>query len=298
MKPKPVNLLLIEDNLGDKRLIEEMIGEIEWPRINLIWADRLTEPVAQVEKKIIDLIMLDLFLPDSSGLHTLTSCLDQWPFIPIVVISGMINEEIGMKVIQAGAQDFLSKNEITSKNLARTILYAIERYRHHLEWHNQALHDSLTGLNNRRSLAVIGERIIMSARADNADLSFLMIDIDGLKKINDTYGHQAGDQAIKAIAEILKKTFRSSDLVVRYGGDEFVVLAFDTDEKNYNILKNRLVNNLHAFNQNNALPFKLRVSVGVAFSCWNNNKDLSMDQMLKLADSDLYQQKSNKENKR
>jgi diguanylate cyclase (GGDEF)-like protein len=294
MKAKPINLLLIEDSLGDKRLIEEMISEIEWPRINLIWVSKLADVITQIENQLVDMVMLDLSLPDSFGLNTLTSCLKKCPFTPVIVITGMKDEEIGMQAIHAGAQDFLSKNEMTSKNLARTILYAIERHRYHMKWRNQALHDSLTGLHNRRGLAVIGERIVLLAYAENKDLSFLMIDVDGLKPINDTYGHQIGDQAIVATADILKKTFRSSDLIVRYGGDEFAVIAFDINKNNFHILKNRLNKNLNSFNQENNIPFELSISVGVAFSRLDNKVDQSIVQMLQLADDDLYKQKSSK----
>src|SRR4051794_24395671 len=129
----PANLLkvlLIEDNPGDARLIRESLtesGEVRGSSFNLEYADRLSVGLARVTEGGIDAILLDLSLPDSHGLDTLSKMYFQAPGVPILVLTGLDDETIGLEAVQNGAQDYLVKGQIDGQLLARSIRYAIER---------------------------------------------------------------------------------------------------------------------------------------------------------------------------
>jgi predicted DNA binding protein len=142
---KQLDFLLIEDNPGDVRLIEEMLrgsetlvqrfdlGERFTGDIQIHHEETLESGLDRLSEGIIDVILLDLGLPDSTGLETLTAVSDATDFIPIVVLTGLNDQAMGIKAIQQGAQDYLVKDEVTSDLLARSVHYAIERNRQERE---------------------------------------------------------------------------------------------------------------------------------------------------------------------
>jgi DNA-binding NarL/FixJ family response regulator len=127
-KSKMIKVLLIEDNPGDARLIQEMVSETDGAAIDLERVDRLSTGLKHlVAARDIDLVLLDLGLPDSSGFDTFTSIKAQAPGVAIVVLTGLEDETIENKALRAGAQDYLSKNQLDSNSLMRSMRYAIER---------------------------------------------------------------------------------------------------------------------------------------------------------------------------
>jgi PAS domain S-box-containing protein len=129
MAERHLKLLLIEDNPGDVRLIREMLAEAKDIAFQLEFADCLSTGLEQLAKAEVDLILLDLSLPDSLGLETFHKTYDQASGVPIVVLSGSDDEDLAMSAVQAGAQDYLVKGQVDSHLLARAIQYAIERER-------------------------------------------------------------------------------------------------------------------------------------------------------------------------
>ncbi|WKZ18075.1 MAG: PAS domain S-box protein [Candidatus Jettenia sp. CY-1] len=127
MDRKPIKILLIEDNPGDVRLIQEMLKDIDFGQFELEHKDLLSSGLSCITRNNIDVILLDLGLPDSQGLPTLTKILSQAQKIPIVVLTGLDDEITGIRAIQAGAQDYLVKGQLESRLLVRSIRYAIER---------------------------------------------------------------------------------------------------------------------------------------------------------------------------
>ncbi len=122
-----VSILLIEDNPGDRRLIQEMLGEATNVTFNVRYAERLEEGLECLGKNGAEVILLDLGLPDSQGLETLTAVHARAPDMPIVVLTGLNDEMIGVQAINEGAQDYLIKGQVDTQLLRRTIRYAIER---------------------------------------------------------------------------------------------------------------------------------------------------------------------------
>lgn len=124
-----INILLVEDNPGDARFIREMLVEAGSDRFKLILANSLATGLKTLTKKDIDVVLLDLGLPDSQGLETLTTVREHASDVPIVVLTGLDDEELAMKAVRAGAQDYLVKGRTEGVPLVRAIRYATERKR-------------------------------------------------------------------------------------------------------------------------------------------------------------------------
>lgn len=153
------------------------------------------------------------------------------------------------------------------------------------------LKDDLTELRNRRGFLLLTEQELRLARNKRIglDLWLVFADLDGLKQINDTLGHQAGSQAIIHTAGILRESFRETDVIARIGGDEFAILAVTNDADSGNILASRIKNNLRAFNLRENLPYRLSLSIGAVRV--DPDKSPSITELLEAADQAMYEQK-------
>ncbi len=166
-----------------------------------------------------------------------------------------------------------------------------ERVQMEEELRAMALRDELTGLYNRRGFFLLAEQQLKLADREKRRLYVLYTDIDDLKAINDTYGHPQGDTALKDVATILKNTYRKSDLIARIGGDEFVMLALESEPASPETLTRRLQKDLITHNTNEQRPFHLSISVG--WACYDPQSPCSLEDLLHRADQAMYSQKQN-----
>ncbi len=150
--------------------------------------------------------------------------------------------------------------------------------------------DEFTGLFNRRALYLTGRNMFDQAIAAGQSSCFIFLDMDGLKKINDAFGHKDGDTAIQALSSILKKNFREKDLVVRYGGDEFVVLMTNIEEQAIHTALERITAQLASFNARKSFPWTLSTSWGYVFN-QAGAKPVSFDWVIEESDARLYEKK-------
>ena len=151
------------------------------------------------------------------------------------------------------------------------------------------LTDELTGLTNRRGFFTLAKAKLPLARRMQLGLQLFYADLDGMKTINDTLGHQVGDQALCDAADILRKTFRLPDLLARLGGDEFVILAFHNTENPQEQIIARLQTNLALFNQSANRPYILEMSVGTAR--FDPDSELSLEDAVAQSDAAMYLKK-------
>jgi diguanylate cyclase (GGDEF)-like protein/PAS domain S-box-containing protein len=149
--------------------------------------------------------------------------------------------------------------------------------------------DELTGLYNRRGFLTLGQQQLKMADRAKRKMVLLFADFDELKRINDALGHSEGDRALIEIASVLRETFRESDIIARIGGDEFVVLAIETDGVSAETLTTRLKENLEARNARGDRHYKLSLSVGIAR--YDPKHSCSIDELLARADRLMYEQK-------
>src|SRR5437588_10830408 len=167
-----------------------------------------------------------------------------------------------------------------------------ERKRAEAALQSLSLVDELTGLYNRRGFLAITEQHLTSIRRNQKIPVILYADLDGLKVINDSLGHHEGDRALVKAAEIFKETFRSSDIIARIGGDEFVVLAAIGPEESAEFLTNRLQENFKAASAQWNHSYDLSVSVGLAH--FDDDEGHSIEELMALADRAMYENKRHK----
>jgi diguanylate cyclase (GGDEF)-like protein len=149
--------------------------------------------------------------------------------------------------------------------------------------------DDLTGLYNRRGFFILAEQGLKTAQRMGTEMILIFGDLDNLKRINDTLGHQEGDKALVDISKILKETFRGSDIIARIGGDEFVILAINRIETSVEVLISRLESALNDNNLQTNRSYTLSLSMGVAY--FDPKNPCSIDVLLAQADKLMYEKK-------
>lgn len=451
-----IRILLVEDDVADALLIVEMLADIKVPVFTVTHVERVAKAMEQLRATRFGVILLDLSLPDGQGLELVKEVRQAAPRTPIVVMSGQWDDDLALKVVQEGVQDYCVKGHVDSFLLARTLRYAIERKRiedalrrsnaelavlfhvsstvsrsidmqglladiidtvtgmeilglqrqgailtveddgslrlaheigHSLvfmeahqrlqvgeclcgmvaksgemlvsagafedarhtiryagmrdhghiaiplksrervvgvlcldtavgiqvsdserkmllsigeqigialensrlyeETRRLALHDPLTGLANRRHLDIVAESSLARARRYGTPFALLLLDLDHFKLFNDTHGHNAGDQLLVAVANAMKKEVRETSLVVRYGGEEFLVLLSDTDLTAAMAVAERI-------------RIKVQEKTGVTVSLgvsWARDADSPLAELIAAADMALYQAKNSGRNR-
>lgn len=219
------HVLLIEDSAFQADMLAGMLrtGGLD---VEVHRAASLAEARLALEGGIrLSCIVLDLTLPDASGLEGVIEMCNRAHDVPIVVVTADDDEARAVKAVQLGAQDYLTKGRIDAHVLRRSLRYAIERKRSELQLARQALHDPLTGLPNRTLLDDRLQLALAHSARQESMVAVLFCDLDGFKKVNDEYGHGVGDRLLRTVAARLLSAVRGGDTVARYGGDEFTIVS-------------------------------------------------------------------------
>ncbi|HEY3328136.1 MAG TPA: EAL domain-containing protein [Novimethylophilus sp.] len=290
MNVEPINILLVEDNPGDIRLVTELLAEGGDRQFNLLAADRLESALLMLERHDITAILLDLLLPDGTGLETLYTIHAAALNVPIVVLSNLADERLAVQSVQYGAQDFLVKDHVNSHLLMRSLRYAIERKRMEERLNHLAHHDSLTGLSNRKHFYDRLKNAMALARRQESQLALLLLDLNDFKPINDTLGHHVGDLLLQGVAQRLRECIRETDCVARIGGDEFtMILTGMRSEEDAVTATCKIMEAMQRpFLVND---FSLDVSVSIGISLYPSDAD-NLETLVRHADTAMYQAKA------
>ena len=227
-----LDVLLVEDDDDHARLVAETLLIAPEGSYRLRRARSLAGARIELQRGRTDCILLDLFLPDGQGLDSLSQLTVLEPLVPIVILTSVADEQLGLQAVHQGAQDYLVKGTVDGPRLSRSLRHAIERKALEARFAEQALHDPLTGLANR-TLIIDRLRLELGrAGRTGTGVAVFYLDVDGFKGINDRWGHDAGDEVLVRVARRLTQMVRSGDTVGRIGGDEFVVVCggIDTDD--------------------------------------------------------------------
>lgn len=283
-----VRVLVVEDNAGDARLITEWLES--GPAVfEVEHVGNLAAAQTRIHVGRTDVVLLDLGLPDSTGIETLQRIRQAAPQLPVIVLSGLDDQDLAIRAVRAGAQDFLTKGVHTEELLRRSLRYSMERKRTEERLDFLATHDDYTGLANRNLLMENLRQAIAHSGRHKRYAALLILDIDNLKRINDTLGHSFGDEIIRSTAQRLSGCVRQGDTVGRLGGDEFCVLLADLAyEADVSLVAQKI---MQAMNQAFAIgqeELRMTVSIGGAL-CPQNGTEPEV--LLKNADVALYRAK-------
>lgn len=224
MGAQTTRILLVEDDPEDAMLLRRLLETSMGDGFDVEHVTTAAAAVARLEEDEQDLLLLDLGLPDSQGFDTVIKFRTLFPSLPMVIVSGTDDEMIGIQAVECGAQDYVAKGLVAGQLLVRAIRFSIARHNQITSFKTEAHTDSLTGLPNRRAFdAELAKRL--SERIQNsAPLSLMLLDIDHFKKLNDTFGHRAGDYVLCQLGTILSESLRETDFPARYGGEEFGIV--------------------------------------------------------------------------
>lgn len=215
---------LLEDCEEDQYLFKKKLEVITDVNFKIQQFDNFIEFEQSVKLLTPDIVVTDLNLPESIGLETFLNVKKACPNCPIVILSGS-NEEVALKAIQLGAQDYLEKQELKSSLIKRTLLFAKERFLMQKTVEEMAIRDKLTRLYNREAFEHKMAQQLEDYHRYKATFALIFVDLNNFKPINDEYGHLIGDKILQAIASRIITFNRISDFTARLGGDEFVIIA-------------------------------------------------------------------------
>jgi two-component system cell cycle response regulator len=253
------------------------------------------DAIEEIEKEAYDLIITDLKMPKLSGIEFVKKVKKISPKTDLVVMTGYPSVETAVECMKLGATDYLAKpldleylNIIVEKSLYKRALEKLAAEREYFEQISRV--DGLTGLYNHKFFHELLNAEIARSNRYKYNFSLLMIDIDDFKKINDNYGHQAGDTILKELSSMFKSFVRKTDPVVRYGGEEFSIILSQTDKEHGRIFADRIVNGVAASKIKGIPPSEtLTISAGLA----GYSDDASAHEtLIKRADEALYKAKS------
>jgi len=225
-----LTVLLVEDDLPQARRVRELLADASpapTPGFTVEHVTRLGAALDRAREGGIDVILLDLSLPDEQGLTGVKRLRAAVPHTPIVVMSGNADESLAIKGVREGARNYLLKGRVDGDLLARTLRDAIERQRVEDDLAYLAYHDPLTRLPNRALFADRLAHALAQAGRYGQRVALLFLDLDGFKQVNDTLGHEAGDELLREVGRRLARCTRESDTVARLSGDEFMVILPD-----------------------------------------------------------------------
>jgi diguanylate cyclase (GGDEF)-like protein len=251
-----LNFLLVEDDAVDRKAVCRLLDFAGAQKTDTV--ESLQEAKEKIRSQSYDAVILDLGLPDSQGVDGIIEFQATAPEVPIVVLTGALDEGTALRSMDLGAEDFINKKTVTQDSLMRSLRFAIERHRRKTEIYRDidslklSLHDAvseaatdpLTGLPNRRALQRYLEQLAASQPRRSVIVG--LADLDHFKSINDSHGHHVGDVILREFSSRLQHSLRATDFAARIGGDEFVVVLGGLQRHEAQDLGERLISHVLA----------------------------------------------------
>ncbi|MEA1922185.1 MAG: diguanylate cyclase [Pseudomonadota bacterium] len=235
----------------------------------------------------VKLILTDFEMPELNGLDLTRKLRQQYrrDELAIIGISSAEDKMAAANFIKNGANDFIIKQSFMTEEFYSRVTQNIESVERAQMILEMSIKDHLTGIYNRRYLFEAGVQLFARARRQKTTMACAMLDIDHFKKVNDNYGHDVGDLVLRRLGEILSENFRATDIVARFGGEEFCVLAVDLDESAAIKLFERLREKVAQLSLTTAKGENLSVTISIGICTEIKG---SLEQMIKMADERLY----------
>jgi two-component system cell cycle response regulator len=304
---EPLKLLIIEDDPDQRELIREQV-EDRFGRGTVVGVGSRKEVLGH-DLASFDLILTDYNLPDGTGMDVLGDIRSRCS-TPVIMVTGENVGHIAAEAIRKGATDYVVKVGdylftiplVIEKNLTvAALIKEKEELRRQLEAKNEQLEqmaatDALTGVYNRRHFSRVIDQLFAESQRYDKDLACVMIDLDGYKQLNDTFGHQVGDQLLVMAGKVISANMRRMDVAARYGGDEFVLLLPQAASEEASLAASRI---REEFYQASATLLRRQegVSMSIGVSSLKTNHAGTADQLVAQADAALYKSKQQGRNR-
>ncbi|WP_292661909.1 diguanylate cyclase [Nitratifractor sp.] len=273
----------MDDEVVNLDILAELLD-----RFDVIDVTSGEEALEVLAKEKIDLILLDILMPGMDGYEVCRTIKADKSLrhIPVIFITSK-NDDLSIEhAYEIGASDYITK-PFRHRELVARVGNALRIQELQEELRLLASIDPMTRLYNRRYFTTMADKILKLARREKNPLSLAILDIDRFKRINDTYGHLAGDRVITALSEKLMSRYRESDLLCRFGGEEFVILMPNTELDVAALLAERTRKEVEKLQvPYNGKTISMTVSIGVSQVDLENEETL--DPVLKRADDALY----------
>jgi two-component system cell cycle response regulator len=296
---REINILVVDGSKDIFEMLKTFLADQVF--INLSWAGNFKDSFTMLKLEKFDMIFLNHVLEEETSIEYLRNVDKEGIETPVIVVTEHGDEMLASHVIQLGAYEYLPRSRINLESLSRVLNSTLERASlrkevetAYVKMAEMSTVDELTKLYNRRYFLEALDGEFERASRYEREIALLMLDLDYFKKVNDTYGHPAGDMVLSDVGEILKKHVRRNDLACRYGGEEFAVIL-------PNVSKDSIYSTYERFREMvSTQPFKceskqfhITVSIGIAFS----NDAESANDLLAHADQALYQAKESGRNR-
>jgi len=285
-RQKPL-ILVVEDDEDARMVLTELLR----PRYDVDAVGDGETALKRAAELNPDLVLLDLFLPGMDGFGALTGLRrnSKTADTPVIFLSAQGDAETKSQGLSLGAADYLAK-PFSEQELMARVDRTLKLTAQKEHFRALAQTDGLTGLPNFRSFHARLEEEVSRAHRYGHPLACAMVDLDGLKEINDKLGHAAGNRAIVALADAVREELRDTDFAARYGGDEFVVLLPQTNETQGAQFAERLRRRLVEVSQDAGLPVRGSIGVAAVNAGELDSADAAED-LLRRADEALYRAK-------
>ena len=296
-----LKILVCDEDPADRKLVRAYMKKMNSKEIVLIEAGEKQEIQRALDKGRIDLVLMDIEMPEKSGIEWLSDIM-KTQMAPVIMLTGQMDVEIAAQAIQKGALGYIPKGTLSVNKLEQAIDDALKQWNdRQLSKANQeelemlATVDGLTGLLNRRAILNKLDEKIRIAHRYKEELCLLLMDIDHFKEINDRYGHIAGDDVLETIAAIIQENIRETDYPGRYGGDELMIIFPLTDLYTASHIAERIRNAIENTSMKNRDGISYTVTVSQGISCYIPDEDQTA--LISRADQALYKAKQNQRNR-
>lgn len=247
MSKEKISILLADNNPPEAEHIRSSLGSSNDISFSLDTAETGHDAISKASDADFDVLILGQDRSGTPAIKTLQEVIKKKLGVQVILIVAEGDEKLGVKAMDRGASDYLTREEIKTDALNRAVRRALQRKKLENEIRESlkkmemlAIRDGLTGLFNRRHLHEVLRSEFRKYKRHMQSLSCIMIDLDYFKAINDNYGHQFGDFVLAQSAQILKRLVRDTDTVARYGGEEFIIILPNTDLQGAFILAERI----------------------------------------------------------
>ena len=294
-------ILVVDDTETNIDLLVELLDE----KYEILVALDGESALDLLEEQKIDLILLDIMMPNMDGYEVCKRVKNNEKIknIPVIFITAKTDEASIEKAYEIGGIDYIAKPFKVKELFARIatqlklqkLIKDLEASKNELKRLSET--DSMTNLCNRRYFAHTSKAILALAKRDQSMLSLIILDIDKFKYVNDTYGHQVGDDVLIALSKVLLKSIRKSDLACRFGGEEFILLLPETSQDGAVVIAEKIRKSIESMVLETKSGDKVNITISLGVSGVDLLHDTSIESSIKRADDALYKAKETGRNK-